>query len=258
MFKRIPVIVTAIVLALGVAAAWAVGAGAAATGSGADRESETSEFVGLAKDAGVALAEEHGREWRIASEDGEDFALDASLVVGRVTFDIAEGVIVAAQIESDAPSTQTSAPEPFDPDRAAVMVAGLRELVFVDNMFGGGPVFDDILVATVIGGDPDLALHPLEREMIAAALEGPAGVTFVADAQAETKRLFEASTEASAVSPGLPAVVSIGDVRIAGGRAELDLSLWCGSVCGVFLTYEVVATDGGWEVTGTVGPIAVS
>ncbi|HEY5686293.1 MAG TPA: hypothetical protein VIY70_13040, partial [Acidimicrobiia bacterium] len=91
-----------------------------------------------------------------------------------------------------------------------------------------------------------------------AALEGPAGVTFVADAQAEAKRLFEASTEASAVSPGLPAVVSIGDVRIAGGRAELDLSLWCGSVCGVFLTYEVVATDGGWEVTGTVGPIAVS
>ncbi|HEY5683757.1 MAG TPA: hypothetical protein VIY70_00135, partial [Acidimicrobiia bacterium] len=154
MFKRIPVIVTAIVLALGVAAAWAVGAGAAATGSGADRESETSEFVGLAKDAGIALAEEQGREWRIASEDGEDFALDASLVVGRVTFDIADGVVVAAQIESDAPSTQTSAPEPVDPDRAAVMVAGLRELVFVDNMFGGGPVFDDILVATVIGGDP--------------------------------------------------------------------------------------------------------
>ena len=58
--------------------------------------------------------------------------------------------------------------------------------------------------------------------------------------------------------PGV-AVVTVSAIRLEDGRAEVQMELWCGSLCGVYLTYEVVqVTDGTWEVTGPVGPIAIS
>lgn len=256
MRKQITIAAVALLLIGGVVGGFAL----ADTGDtdASTAESDGSDFVGLEKEAAIALAEEQGRLWRLAREDGEEFALDASLVVGRVTFEVERGVIVSAEIETDAPPVTTNAPDPADPDRAAILVAALKELVYVDNTFGGGTPFDTLLVGTVIGGEPGSALHPLELEMIAAALADGGTVKFVEDADAEISRLFERATEGTAVSADLVAVLTVGDLRMAGDRAEIDLAMWCGPLCGTWLTYEVVAGDGGWEVAGTVGPIAVS
>lgn len=63
--------------------------------------------------------------------------------------------------------------------------------------------------------------------------------------------LFEQNTIGAAVE-------SIEDLGIDGGGAEPDMRLWCGSLCGVFLTYGAVLTDTGWDIIGTTGPITMS
>lgn len=60
-----------------------------------------SDFDGLAKDEAITKAESENREWRIGSEDGEDFELTEDFHVGRVTFDILEGVVVFSFIEME-------------------------------------------------------------------------------------------------------------------------------------------------------------
>jgi hypothetical protein len=53
-------------------------------------------FIGMDKDAAIVLAESEGTVWRIASEDGESFALTMDYVPTRVNFDIEAGVVVSA------------------------------------------------------------------------------------------------------------------------------------------------------------------
>ncbi len=40
--------------------------------------------------------------------------------------------------------------------------------------------------------------------------------------------------------------------------AVVELHLWCGSVCAVFVSYDAASVDGEWTITGLAGPIAVS
>ena len=87
--------------------------------------------------------------------------------------------------------------------------------------------------------------------MIAAALSELGAVRFVEDADAESEALF-------AESPAGVAVVSVEDVLLLDDRAEVELRLWCGSLCAVFLTYEAVPDDNGWTIVGTTGPIAMA
>ena len=87
--------------------------------------------------------------------------------------------------------------------------------------------------------------------MIAAAVSELGTVRFVDNADAEIEALFE-------VSPTGVAVVSVERLLILDDRAEVELRLWCGSLCGVFLTYEAAPQEGGWDITGTTGPISMS
>ncbi|MDR9451382.1 MAG: hypothetical protein RI637_09215, partial [Acidimicrobiia bacterium] len=54
------------------------------------------------------------------------------------------------------------------------------------------------------------------------------------------------------------AIITLGPVSIDGNDATIDMEMWCGGLCGIWLTYELEVGDAGWEVLGTVGPIAVS
>ncbi len=76
-------------------------------------------------------------------------------------------------------------------------------------------------------------------------------VRYVDNADAEIGALFSES-------PAGVAVVSVDRVLLLDDRAEVELRLWCGSLCGVFLTYEAVPADSGWNIVGTIGPIGVS
>lgn len=212
----------------------------------------SSRFLGLMLEEAVALAEEEGRPWRVGREDDELLALTADFVVGRVTFEVDDGMVTVANIEADdTPSPPTTAAA-GDDVLAGLQAAAVERLVTVDNSFGGGGnPFQRVEVAGVIGGDPTKPLQPLGLELIAEALQASAEVTFVPDVDAAIDQLFDAS-------PSGVAVVSIEALRIDRSRAEIDMRLWCGSLCGVFLTYEAELTDVGWAILGTTGPIAVS
>ena len=103
----------------------------------------------------------------------------------------------------------------------------------------------------MIGSDPGQPLQDLDLELISATLSELGTMRFVDDADAESEALFEKSP------PGV-AVVSVERILLLDDRAEVELRYWCGSVCGVFLTYEAVPDDSGWTIVGTTGPIAMS
>ena len=207
-------------------------------------------FVGLTISEATALADDEGRAWRVGRQDDEVFVLTDDLVPGRVTFEIDEGTVTSATIEtSNVPSADDAIVE--DPSRADLIAVAVKRLLTVDNGFGGVDVFDDIRVADVIGSDPDQPLQGLDLELIAATLSELGEVRFVDDADAEIEVLFEES-------PAGVAVVSVEDILLLDDRAEVELDFWCGSLCAVFLTYQAVPLDGGWNIVGTVGPIAMS
>ena len=210
------------------------------------------QFLGLALSDASALAEEQERPWRIGRDDDERFALTQDYVVGRVTFELDDGVVTAALVEGEA-SGDGGLPNPGDDpddDRGRLLAVAIERLVKEDNSFGGGTPFERVEVETAIGGSRGTGLSDAELELIAAAIENVALVEFIPDADQAIEGHFES---AAAV-----AVVSVGEVRIDGERAEVDLGLWCGNVCGIWLTYEAERTADGWRILGINGPIAVS
>ena len=204
-------------------------------------------FVGLSLEEAVRRAEEQSRPWRIARQDDEVFVLTDDLVEGRVTFELDGGTVTVASLDATGGSPAASE----DEQRAELVAAAVTRLVMSDNSFGGGDVFDRVEVAEVIGGDPTRQLQSLTRELIALAIDPTARVVFIPDADAAIDRLFDGMTQPVGV-------VSVEDARFHGDRAELDMRLWCGSLCGVFLTYEAELTEKSWQIRGTTGPIAIS
>ncbi|MFN8185673.1 MAG: hypothetical protein U0R69_01200 [Gaiellales bacterium] len=84
----------------------------AVPGTGLD--DEALQFVGLTLEEASALAEQQERQWRVGREDGEDRALTADFIDRRVTFEVDDGVVVAATIEHDDPVGTAATIPPVD------------------------------------------------------------------------------------------------------------------------------------------------
>ena len=136
-----------------------------------------------------------------------------------------------------------------DQDRAELIAAAVRRLVTADSSIGASEFFREFRVGRFT--DDGAPLAPLALELIAASLSEFGTVQFIDDAAAETAALF--GEEPSGV-----AVVAVDRVDLLDDRAEVELWLWCGSLCGVWLTYEAIPGAAGWEIVGTTGPIAVA
>jgi hypothetical protein len=54
------------------------------------------QIVGMTKDAAISFIEAEGRSWRIASEDGESFALTEDYRDDRINLDLILGLVVGA------------------------------------------------------------------------------------------------------------------------------------------------------------------
>ena len=54
------------------------------------------QVLGMTKDAAISFIEAEGRDWRIASEDGEFFALTEDYTYGRINLDLVLGLVVGA------------------------------------------------------------------------------------------------------------------------------------------------------------------
>ncbi len=212
-----------------------------------------SRFIGLAVDDAVALAESEGRLWRISRDGTEFFAMDAALVEDRVTFEVDDGTVTSAGIESESGPSDTDPDDEVtdDPVLAQFQADAIIRLVTVDHHFASDTLpFDTVIVSTAVANTRQ-PLQPLALELIAASLDGDAAVKFTESPDSEIADLTD--REAAAV-----AVAEIEDVRTGEDQAEIDLSLWCGTACGVYLTYEAELDAERWNITGTAGPVAVA
>jgi hypothetical protein len=216
-----------------------------------DGSLDAGDFVGLDSEEAVVLAERDGHPWRVARDNDQHFALTDDLVAGRLTLEIDEGVVTAAELEVANLSPPNSVGSGIE-RLARLEAAAIVRLVTVDHGFGGGnPPFDLVQVATPVGGDASRPLEALALELTAGTLTGRFPVEFISDADATIAEHFDRQTTGVAVA-------AIDDVRIDADRAEIEMRLWCGSLCGVFLTYEALLGSSGWEIVGTTGPIMMS
>ena len=243
------------------AAAVALAIGTLNAGEGTDGEEQDSTvgeapFIGLTRDRASALAEVQGRPWRIGREDDEWFALTDDYVVGRVTFELDEGVVTVASIEQLFDDVDDPGPPLTQEQRDAadVLAAAVRRLLTVDHGFGVDtpPPFTGVHIGDALGGRAGTPLEPLQLERIAAVVnESGATVQYVDDPDGLAAKLFDDTP------PGV-AVITIDALHLGAAQAEVELHLWCGSLCGVYLTYAAERVDGQWVITGIVGPIAIS
>ena len=243
------------------AAAVALAVDSADAGEGSDGEELTnaaseSPYLGLTREEAAARAAAERRPWRVGREDDKWFALTDDYVVGRVTFELDEGLVTVASIEQPLDDSN----DPSQPltqqqrDAAEVLAAAVWQLLTVDHGFGVDtpPPFTGVHVANALGDSPGTPLEPLQLERIAAVVnETGATVQYVDDPDGLAAKLFDGA-------PPSVAVITIAALHLGATQAEVELHLWCGSLCGVYLTYAAEQVDGQWVITGIVGPIAMS
>jgi len=156
-------------------------------------------------------------------------------------------------------------PLPIEPlptpagESAQIYGAAVRQIVEVDNSFGGGNPFTTILVVDHVEPDAgdavvsSVAGRPLTEAEQAAILDalGDLDVQFIADASEYRTDDLMPVIESSAI-------VAVGEIEEDSADRLVGMSLWCGGLCGIWLTYRVVTDGAGWSVGGIEGPIAIS
>lgn len=164
-------------------------------------------------------------------------------------------------------STTTSTPsgvgsgDVADGSSADLMAAAVLQLITEDHTFGEGPSpFTEYLIQTHLdpfagaptGPDrPTRALTELEQATIEAAVRPLGNVRWIDDPD-----LWRTDDLQPTVEGG--AILGVGEPSIDGSARLVPVSLWCGGLCGTWLTYRLEAVDGNWVVTGVEGPIAIS
>lgn len=145
-------------------------------------------------------------------------------------------------------------------DTGGPMAVALFEVATTDNTFGGEPVFDQFLVldhtdpgAGGTGdGAPARPLTDRERSAIEGALNGLGEVTWIEDADEwRTEDLVPVLRGSVILGVGEPESIDDDSYLV-------PVSLWCGGLCGTWLTYRVDLVDGVWAVVEIVGPVMIS
>ncbi len=132
---------------------------------------------------------------------------------------------------------------------ADLLAAAVTELLTKDTSFGAGHRFTKLFVVGHMDDGTPFTDAELQAVVDAASAFGP--VEVIADAELARTESLEP------IVPGA-AIVTAGPVGGSEDRATVDMALWCGGLCGIWLTYGADLTDAGWTITGPIGPIAVS
>jgi hypothetical protein len=144
----------------------------------------------------------------------------------------------------------------------AMMAAALVELITEDHNFGDGPPpFTEYLIqnridpsagnAAAAVNDPARELTDAEREAIEVAIAEYGVVRWIDDPSDWRAPDLVPTVEGAAI-------LGIGEPVIEGDTGLVPVSMWCGGLCGTWLTYRLDVVDAVWVVTGIEGPIAVS
>jgi hypothetical protein len=172
-------------------------------------------------------------------------------------------ILLAIAIAATACGTSEPDPDVSGGNAASgVLAAAVLELITENHTFGDGPPpFTEYLLQASLdpsAGDPigdsgtqARALTGSERAAIEAAVESFGTVRWI-DEPAEWRTDDLRPTIEGA------AIIGVGEPTFDEDGALVPVSLWCGGLCGTWLTYRLAETDRGWQVTGIEGPVAVS
>lgn len=170
---------------------------------------------------------------------------------------LAFSVAIAACGGEDTPGSDSDAGQTPE-----MMAVALVELITEHHGFGEGPPpFTEYLIqnridpsagnATEPANDSARKLTDAEREAIEGAIAEHGEVRWIDDPSDWRTPDLVPTVEGAAI-------LGIGEPVIEGDTGLVPVSMWCGGLCGTWLTYRLDIVDDIWVVTDVEGPIAVS
>ena len=151
------------------------------------------------------------------------------------------------------PAPTTTAPGLTNPVGEAwtteILVQATMHLLRNDTTFGPGHVFPTVLVVDHLKDGTPLTADQITA--LTTAISNLGGVQFISDQDDFVTDDLRPTIDGAAIITLAPPIVD-------GNEATIDMGMWCGGLCGIWLTYALEVGDAGWEVLGTVGPIAIS
>lgn len=168
-----------------------------------------------------------------------------------------------APAESGGPTSAESI-SPAERRTIEIYSVVLRRLVLKDHTFGRGrSPFRQVYVldGSVGSGSIMRQMWKIEkpfsddvRRGLLAELRALPPITFISGAEA--KRMGKKGMETGL--EGMGVILSVGSIDRHVSRVEVSNSLWCGGLCGQWMTYVLERSEGRWKITGTTGPAAIS
>ena len=173
-------------------------------------------------------------------------------------------VITDTTKDGDTPPTPAVVTTDTNDEETTVqmLAAAIGELVSKDHTFGQGPPpFTEYLIqanldpsagnATGTGQEIARGLTDAERTAIEAVVRPFGPVRWIEDPDewrtSDLRPVIEGAV-----------ILGVGEPSVGDKTGLVPVSLWCGGLCGTWLTYRLDLVDGAWKVTGTEGPIAIS
>jgi hypothetical protein len=164
------------------------------------------------------------------------------------------------------PPANTRTPDEEMVARVQIYAAVIRRLVTRDHTFGRGtsPFKYVYVVNGAFGdaGDPlsgdlfgpaPMPFSSVISEGIEEQLQDLPPIRFVIDGN----RLRRGNEGMGGVkNDGV--IISLGTIERKKNRVHVSNGLWCGGLCGQWLTYVLRRSEGRWKITGTTGPYAIS
>lgn len=136
-------------------------------------------------------------------------------------------------------------------DSAQLMAAALTHLI--SDQYGGGSSFSQYLIETnsSVDGDDPRPLTDDERAAVEEAIFRFGPARWISDPEEWRTPNLTPRIEGSVIP-------SVGVPTFDEDRALVSVSTWCGSLCGMSLTYRIQEVGDEWHVTGIEGPIGTA
>lgn len=182
---------------------------------------------------------------------------------------VAAGCADAGQRAATAPRAPSDTPRSTDDtaEQVGIYSAVIRRLVTQDHTFGQGTSpFEHVYVvdgAVSGAGETDTAPNlfgpassPFAPEVIAGITDELVDlppVTFVADGN-DVRRGEQGMQGVK--NDGV--LITLGPIARRVGRVDVATGLWCGGLCGQWLTYVLIEDGGRWKIIGRTGAASVS
>lgn len=143
----------------------------------------------------------------------------------------------------------------------SIYAAVARQLVEFDNTFGPGYRFSHILIMDRLDplagdamnqGQSSRLLTEEQRQAIVAAIDHLGPIEFIDD--------WSQFVREAVLEPVIPGsvIITLAPADFDDEGATVGANLWCGGVCGLWLTYRVVEGPDGWTTAGREGTWAIS